>query len=45
VLNAIVWIAKADVPENGVQSSVTADDLKQNLDPKGPKKKSKTASR
>jgi type 1 glutamine amidotransferase len=45
VLNAIVWIAKVEVPENGVQSSVTADELKQNLDPKGGKKKSKTAKR
>jgi type 1 glutamine amidotransferase len=41
VLNAIVWIAKADVPENGVDCMVTADDLKQNLDPKGQKKKKK----
>jgi hypothetical protein len=41
VLNAIVWIAKADVPENGIVSTVTPDDLKQNLDPKGQKKKKK----
>ncbi len=34
VLNALLWIAKADVPQNGVESSVTEDDLKQNLDPK-----------
>jgi hypothetical protein len=34
VLNALLWVAKADVPANGVQSSVTEDDLKQNLDPK-----------
>ena len=34
VLNALLWIAKADVPANGVASAVTEDDLKQNLDPK-----------
>ncbi len=34
VLNALLWIAKADVPANGVESSVTEDELKQNLDPK-----------
>jgi len=34
VLNAILWIAKVEVPANGVNSSVTADDLKLNLDPK-----------
>ena len=39
VLNAILWTAKADVPENGVESKITDDDLKQNLDPKGEKKK------
>jgi type 1 glutamine amidotransferase len=39
VLNAIVWIAKGEVPENGVASTVTPEDLKQNLDPKGKKKR------
>jgi type 1 glutamine amidotransferase len=34
VLNALVWTSKAEVPADGVQSSVTADDLKANLDPK-----------
>ncbi|MGA2751149.1 MAG: ThuA domain-containing protein [Verrucomicrobiota bacterium] len=34
VLNAILWIAKADVPPNGVESAVTEEDLQQNLDPK-----------
>jgi len=34
VLNALLWIAKADVPKDGVPSSVTEDDLKQNLDSK-----------
>jgi type 1 glutamine amidotransferase len=32
VLNAIVWVAKAEVPANGVECAVTDDDLKQNLD-------------
>ena len=34
VLNAILWSAKINPPAQGVQSTVTADDLKQNLDPK-----------
>lgn len=37
VLNAIVWSAKADVPASGVQSQVSAAELKENLDPKPPK--------
>ncbi|WCJ61092.1 ThuA domain-containing protein [Fontisphaera persica] len=37
VLNAILWIAKAPIPPGGVQSVVTPEDLKQNLDPKGRK--------
>jgi len=35
VLNAILWTAKLDAPSNGVESSVSEDELKQNLDPKG----------
>ena len=35
VLNAILWTAKADVPENGVESKLTEEDLKANQDPKG----------
>jgi hypothetical protein len=34
VLNAILWVAKVEVPPDGVQSTVTAADLEQNLDPK-----------
>ena len=34
VLNAILWTAKVDVPASGAASSVTADELKENLDPK-----------
>jgi type 1 glutamine amidotransferase len=34
VLNAIVWTARLDVPSGGIESTVTSEDLKQNLDPK-----------
>jgi type 1 glutamine amidotransferase len=34
VLNAVLWSAKGEVPSNGVECTVTAEDLKQNLDPK-----------
>jgi type 1 glutamine amidotransferase len=37
VLNSILWIAKAEVPPNGVQVSPGPNDLTENLDPK-PKK-------
>lgn len=36
VLNAILWIAKADVPPHGVESTVAPEDLAENLDPKTP---------
>jgi type 1 glutamine amidotransferase len=39
VLNGILWIAKMEVPANGVESQVSKEDLKKNLDPKGSKKK------
>lgn len=39
VLNAILWTAKAKVPADGVQSSVTKEQLEANLDPKGERKK------
>jgi type 1 glutamine amidotransferase len=35
VLNAILWVAKVEVPAEGVASMVTSEDLEQNLDPKG----------
>ena len=38
VLNALLWIATVEVPANGVESTVTADQLKENLDPKEKKK-------
>jgi hypothetical protein len=37
VLNALLWIAKASVPENGVASQVSPEQLAANLDPKGKK--------
>ena len=37
-LNAILWVAKVEVPADGVQSQVTPEQLKQNLDDKGPRK-------
>jgi Trehalose utilisation len=35
VLNALVWVSKAEVPEMGVESKVSKDELDKNLDPKG----------
>ncbi|HTH48242.1 MAG TPA: hypothetical protein VMB21_12080, partial [Candidatus Limnocylindria bacterium] len=34
VLNALVWIAKGEVPGSGVTSTVTPEQLKLNQDPK-----------
>lgn len=34
-LNAILWVAKVEVPVDGVQSKVTPEQLAANLDPKG----------
>jgi type 1 glutamine amidotransferase len=34
VLNAILWVAKRDIPEKGVESTVTPEQLNANLDPK-----------
>ena len=34
VLNAILWTAKVEVPKNGVESSVSAEQLAANLDDK-----------
>ncbi len=43
-LNAILWIAKVPVPENGVECLVTSDDILANLDPKAqPKPKANPA--
>lgn len=37
VLNTLLWVAKVEVPPQGVASAVTEEELKQNLDPKGKK--------
>jgi hypothetical protein len=34
LLNALLWIAKVDVPAQGVHDEISADDLKMNLDDK-----------
>ena len=40
VVNALLWIAKAEVPKQGAKADLAADDLSKNLDPKpAPKKK------
>ena len=38
VLNALLWIAKAEVPADGAPSTVTPDELRDGLDPKMDKK-------
>ena len=38
VLNSLVWLAKAVVPANGIESKVSPADLEVNLDPKPAKK-------
>lgn len=41
VLNALLWVTKVEVPEKGVESNVTLEELKLNLDEKtAPKPKS-----
>lgn len=34
ILNAFLWLAKAEVPKNGVESQITEAELMANLDPK-----------
>jgi hypothetical protein len=34
VLNALVWVSKAEVPADGIRSTVTEEEINQNLDPK-----------
>jgi type 1 glutamine amidotransferase len=41
VLNSLLWLAKVDVPQDGVESKVSKADLDANLDPKQPRKKKK----
>jgi type 1 glutamine amidotransferase len=44
VLNGILWVAKVEVPPDGVNSTVTAADLEQNLDQKGGRPNGKPAA-
>ena len=39
ILNALVWVAKGEVPSGGIESTVTPADLDANLDPKNAPKK------
>jgi hypothetical protein len=39
VSNALLWISKVEVPKDGVASSVTKEELEENLDPKTKPKK------
>ena len=41
VLNGLLWVSKVDVPAEGVQSKLTDDELKANLDVKGGPKPAK----
>ena len=45
VLNAILWIAKAEVPPDGVTSTVTKEQLEANLDDKGGRPRAKPVAR
>ena len=38
MLNALLWIAKVEVPKGGVHDTITAEDLTKNLDEKPPRK-------
>ncbi len=38
ILNTFLWLCKVTVPEEGVASTITEEQLGQNLDPKGQKK-------
>lgn len=44
VLNALLWVAKFDVPKDGVAAKVSAQDLENNLDPKGPRRSAAATS-
>jgi len=39
VVNAVLWTAKVDIPKGGARADLTTEDLRQNLDPKPPRKK------
>lgn len=42
VLNGFLWLAKVEVPQAGVESKVTEEDLNANLDPKPGRKRKKS---
>ena len=44
VLNALVWLTKADIPVDGIDSSLGAGQIDQNLDPKPARKPKKKKS-
>ena len=45
VLNSLVWLAKMEVPADGVPSATpTANELKKNLDPKGARRQSSNSA-
>lgn len=44
VMNAILWVAKGDVPANGLTSTVSEKEINTNLDLKPPKKKRNKAN-
>jgi hypothetical protein len=37
ILNALCWLAKVEVPKDGINSTITKEELDANLDPKGKK--------
>ena len=37
VLNALLWIARVEVPRNGVEVTVAPEELREHLDPKPPR--------
>lgn len=43
VLNALAWVTKVEVPANGIESKVSDEELKANLDPKPAPKPKKAA--
>ncbi|GAA5138308.1 ThuA domain-containing protein [Prosthecobacter algae] len=43
ILNALLWVTKVEVPAEGVESTVTEEDLAKNLDPKPAPQPKKTA--
>lgn len=38
ILNALCWLSKVEVPDDGINSTISKEELDENLDPKGKKK-------